>query len=243
VRRIPRAGIAPIGLLALAMILLMGEPTLGQSPPAASSVAVPSSEALESHPIGPGVSEQPDLKSTPSTAPAAAFDPTRVLLAMAAVIGLILLLRLAARRIFPGAIAHRASSAVKVLGRCPVSPRQNLLVVQFGKRLVLVGDSGSSLNPLCEIGDADEVAAILAQAREESITAALRFDSLFGRARKGFSAGPAQPDESAPASDESFDDSNEIVDAPADPSLETTRKELSGLSEKVRDLARQIGGA
>jgi flagellar biogenesis protein FliO len=241
VRRIGRAGIAPFGLLALAMILLTGERALGQSPPAAPSVSA--SEALESHPIGPGASEQPDLKSSSPAVPTAAFDPTRVLLAMVTVIGLILLLRLAARRIFPGAIAHRASSAVKVLGRCPVSPKQNLLVVQFGKRLVLVGDSGSSLNPLCEIGDPDEVTAILAQAREESITASLRFDSLFGRARKGFGAGSAQPDESAPAPDESFDESNEVAAAPADPSLETTRKELSGLSEKVRDLARQIGGA
>jgi hypothetical protein len=38
-------------------------------------------------------------------------------------------------------------------------------------------------------------------------------------------------------SESRFDDSHEIVD----PSLAQTRNELSGLSEKVRDLARQLG--
>ena len=124
-------------------------------------------------------------------------------------------------------------SAVKILGRCTISPRQNLLVIQFGKRLVLVGDTGANLNPLCEITDPDEVAAILAQARDESISVARRFESLFGRARKDFAEAPtAQPGDQ-------FDDAHDIK--PDDPSLEDTQKELSDLREKVRDVARQIG--
>src|SRR5580658_11220923 len=107
-------------------------------------------------------------------------------MALAGVIALILVLRAFAKRLIPGAVAHRGSPAVKILGRSAISPRQNLLVVQFGKRLVLVGDAGANLNPLCEITDPDEVAAILAQARDESISVARRFDSLFGRARKEF---------------------------------------------------------
>ena len=79
---------------------------------------------------------------------------------------------------------HRGTSAVKVLSRCTISPRQHLLVVQFGKRLVLVGDSGSNLNPLCEIADPDEAASVLAQAREESVSVARRFDSAL-RAGRG----------------------------------------------------------
>jgi len=48
------------------------------------------------------------------------------------------------------------------------------------------GDSGAQLNPLCEITDGDEVAEILASVREETVTAARRFENLFGRARKAF---------------------------------------------------------
>ncbi len=106
---------------------------------------------------------------------------------------------------------------------------------------MLVGDTGSHLNPLCEIADADEAAGVLAQARDESITAARRFDSLFGRARRGFARTPS------PESEEPFDDSHDInLEAPPpvdDPSLEATRKELAGLSHKVRDVARQLGRA
>ncbi len=156
-------------------------------------------------------------------------------MALAAVIALIFLLRTFAKRLIPGAVTHRGSPAVKILGRCIISPRQNLLVVQFGKRLVLVGDAGANLNPLCEITDPDEVAAILAQAREESISVARRFESLFGRARKDFADSPdAQPADQ-------FDDSHDVK--PDDPALEDTQKELSDLREKVRDVSRQIGSA
>ena len=100
----------------------------------------------------------------------------------------------------------------------------------------MVGDSGAQLNPLCEITNEEEVAAILAQVREESATAARRFDLLFGRARKGFDEehAPAQQIES-PA-EAMFDPSHEINH----PALSQTQNELVGLSDKVRNLARQL---
>ena len=167
--------------------------------------------------------------------PPGAFDMTRVLLATIGVIGLILLMRAGVRRIFPSAITHRSSSMVKVLSRCTISPRQHLLVVQFGKRLVLVGDSGSNLNPLCEIRDPDEAANILTYARDESISVARRFDSLFGRAQKDFD----EPEESE--SQEKFDDSHEV--SRDNPAVQETQKELADLHNKVKEVARRIGRA
>jgi flagellar biogenesis protein FliO len=184
------------------------------------------------------------------------FDPVRVMMALVAVIGLILLMRAAAKRIFPGSVASRGSRAIKILSRCPIAPRQHLLLIQVGKRLLVVGDSGTQLNPLCQIKDGDEVAALLNQLQEETASAAWRFDALFGRARKSFDeveaeeAGdteptppkpPAEPADAAAgqAGDAPFDSTHEI----RDPSLSQTRKELDGLSDKVRDLARQLGGA
>ena len=99
-----------------------------------------------------------------------------------------------------------------------------------------MGDTGANLNPLCEITDADEIVAILAHSRDESISIARRFESLFGRARKDFTDGLPEP-----AAGEQFDNSNEI--SAANPSLDETQKELAGLREKVRDAARQIGRA
>jgi flagellar biogenesis protein FliO len=173
-----------------------------------------------------------DPKSPAAQTPSSSFDAPHIALALTAVIGLIFALRAVARRFFAGAAPFRNTAAVKVLCRCAVSPRQHLLLIQFGKRLLLVGDSGVSLNPLCEIRDDDEVSALMSRIREESANAAHGFDSLFGLARKAFP-------HSTPPPPERFDDSHELND----PAVESTQKELSDLSEKVRDLAKQIGRA
>ncbi|MGD0389128.1 MAG: flagellar biosynthetic protein FliO [Tepidisphaeraceae bacterium] len=196
----------------------------------------PTDDALESSPIIPQASAPAADKSAPQPAPSNTFDASRVLLALAGVVALIFLLRTATKRAFPGAAIPRATSAVKILSRTSVSPKQHLLVIQFGKRLVLVGDTGANLNPLCEITDADEIAGILARSRDESISVARRFESFFGLARKDFTDDLPQP----PVG-EHFDNSNEI--AADHPSLDETQKELLGLREKVRDVARQIGRA
>jgi flagellar biogenesis protein FliO len=214
-------------LLAMSVLLFICRPLGAQSKPALDA-------SLENQPITLESSESAG-KSAPFAAPSATFDFKRVILALAGVIGLILLLRAGAKRFIPGAAAARATSAVKVLARCTISPKQHLLVIQFGQRLVLVGDSGAHLNPLCEISDPDEAARILAQARDESISVARRFDSFFGLARGGFAETPSSPPE------EHFDDSHEIN--ADDPSFEATRKELAGLTDKVRDVARQLGSA
>ncbi|MDP9173024.1 MAG: flagellar biosynthetic protein FliO [Planctomycetota bacterium] len=196
--------------------------------------------------------------------PAVKFDAARVILALGGVIGLILLTRLFAKRWIPGATLHRATDSMKIISRVAIAPRQHLLLVQVGKRLVVVGDTGMHLNPLCEITDANEVEQMLDKVREESIAAASKFDVLFGRARKGFvssalsqsvdnisdaegidAAGAtgfvpqSTPRRLNPVSESTFDPTHEIND----PSVVTTRNELSDLSEKVKDLARQLGGA
>jgi flagellar biogenesis protein FliO len=175
------------------------------------------------------------------------FDSVRVAIALAVVIGLIFVLRFGMRWFFPGALPQRSTRAMQVLSRFTISPRQHLLLVQVGKRLIVVGDGGAQLNPLCEITAADEVEAIVSQVREESASSLKRFEQFFGKAKKNYADEPAgeeieQPAEPAPAppsepADARFDPSHELVD----PSLSQTRDELSGLSQKVRDLAKQLG--
>jgi len=216
----------------VAMVLTYSLPARGDTK---SAPLTASEQALESRPIFGGNSGTASTRSDSISTSAGTFDISRVVLALGGVLGLIVALRFGVKRFFPSAAVQRGVSSVKVLGKCVISARQNLLVVQFGKRLILVGDAGANLNPLCEITDPDEVAGILAQARDETISVARRFESLFGRARTEYGT------EREPQSTEPFDDSNEIK--PDDPALKDTQKELSDLRAKVRDVARQIGSA
>jgi flagellar biogenesis protein FliO len=176
-----------------------------------------------------------------------AVDVQRVVLALAGVVGVILLLRWGAKRFFPAAVAHRSTRTLKVISRVTISPKQHLLLLQIGKRLLVVGDTGGQLNPLCQIKDPEEVSSMLAQIHEESANTTSPFNLFFGRARKSFSdEQPAM--ESTPSDDKPqteidadaerpFDSTHEVNDL----GVNETRKELSSLSEKVRDLKRQLG--
>jgi flagellar biogenesis protein FliO len=222
----------------------------GGSQQVASQKAV--DEKLEASPIGGESGESGSGKDAPAGLSPQAFDATRVVLALGGVIGLILVLRAGAKRFFPSAVVSSGLGAVKVIGRCAISPRQQLVVVQFGKRLVLVGDGGSILHPLCEISDPDEAAAIVAQSREETISLSRRFESIFGRARKDYNedesaegasgVGTLGPEEGRK---ESFDETSEIPggDGGQVRSVDEAQKELAELHEKVREVARKMASA
>jgi flagellar biogenesis protein FliO len=218
-------------LIGIAMLLSFAGTVTAQDGPAALKVA---DDKLEALPISAGNPNSSGTDAKTMTPPGT-FDVTRVMLATLGVIALIFLMRAVIRKIFPSTAVHRGTNAVKVLSRCTISPRQHLLVVQFGKRLLLVGDSGTSLNSLCEIADPDEAANVVAQTREESISVAKRFDSLFGRARKDFDPSGAAPET------ETFDNSVEL--RRDDPAIAQTQKELADLHDKVREVAERIGRA
>jgi len=124
-------------------------------------------------------------QSTVTKAPT--FDTQRVILSLGLVLGLILVLRWASQKMFGKQIGGRASRAVQVLSRNPISPKQQLLVVQVGRRLVVVGDSGQQMNALCEITDPEEMAALIGQLHEEKRESSSNpFGSIFGRAGSAF---------------------------------------------------------
>jgi len=195
-----------------------------------NATAAPSPSALGGEPLrtfGQQNVRQPDI--TASTRPPT-MDYPRVLGALAAVIGLILLLRWCGRLFFPAAGARGSSRAVEVLGRSPVSPRQQVMLLRVGRRLIVVGDSGSQLSSLCEITDPDEVAAMVGQLRDERAAPASRaFVAMFGRSRRRF-APPEEAPEQAPPLDDPEDE------AP----VASAREELSGLRERVRLLAQHF---
>ncbi len=82
--------------------------------------------------------------------------------ALALVIALILALRLVLRKVaVKNAPAAGRGGAVEIIARTGISPRQHLLLVRLGTRLVLVGATPGSLNTLAEVADTEEAASLI----------------------------------------------------------------------------------
>jgi len=155
------------------------------------------------------------------------IEVSRVGLALLTVLALIFFLRWIGKRLLPNAAGGRASGAVRVLSRSPVSTRQHVLLVQVGRRVLVVADNGTQMSPLSEITDADEITHLISQIGG-SANSAIReaLGSVLGVAQEQF--------------DEKIE-TNGADDGPADEAVASTRGEIDGLMEKVRVLARQLG--
>jgi len=172
------------------------------------------------------------------------METTRVVGALAVVIGLIFLLRWGGKKLFQSPGNMGSTRAVQVLARSPLSPRQQILLLRIGRRVIVVGDSGSQMNPLSEISDPDEVASLIGQLRDEKTESASRaFGNLFHRAASTM-RGEAEADDVGPGADRDTEDSPdaEAAEAPVDPMIADTHDEITGLAAKIRGLAQQFRG-
>jgi flagellar biogenesis protein FliO len=162
----------------------------------------------------------PALPATGNT-----LNAGRVGLALVVVLGAIFLLRWLARQFVRVGVAE--SKPIKVLSRSVLSAKQQLLLLQIGKRLVVVGDSGGSMNPLCEISDPDEVASLIGQAREDR-PMTKSFGRIFGRAKEPFGDEPpaVETEEAAP-----------------NPEAVEMSQEIGGLMAKVQAMRKQFKGS
>jgi flagellar biogenesis protein FliO len=143
--------------------------------------------------------------------------------ALALVLAAIFALRWASRKVLGLPAGGSSTSAVSVLGRSVIGPRQQVLLIRVGQRILVVANSGATMNSLCEITDPDEVATILGQInrpRPEGEPGA--FASMFARAGETFET------ESTPRSQD------------GDAELTATRAEIGGLLDKVRTLSRSF---
>lgn len=83
----------------------------------------------------------------------------------------------AARKYLPGAGRLGGNPAMKVIGRTQISPRQSLLLVKIGRRLLVVGATADRLARIDNITDPTEVSEIIGlveSARPGSATAGFR---------------------------------------------------------------------
>src|SRR5207247_732470 len=127
---------------------------------------------------GSSKSAQPRETRASSSAPDTSLGVTRVAIAMAIVIGAIFVLRWVGRRFF-GIASVGDGGVVKVLSRSTIGPRQQVLLMQVGKRMLVVANSGVGMNTLCEVTDEQEVASLVSEAQRPVIDRAKSFRSLF----------------------------------------------------------------
>lgn len=169
-----------------------------------------------------------------SSAPNLSTDSSalRVAGALGVVLGCIFIVRWAGKKFLGLQSTGNGGGAVVILSRTAVSPRQQLMLIQVGRRIVLVANCGVQMNALCEISDADEVAALAGQLQERRRTSATSaFLSIFGKAGAKFEA--QQP----AISPEISNDEEQSQDEPLEPELATTRQEMRGLMDRVHQLA------
>jgi flagellar biogenesis protein FliO len=203
-------------------------------PPAKPSLL--DAESIKRHAGTPAGASTRPAGTQPSVASPQPFEFQRVVLALGAVIALIFVLRWVAKRVFVMPGAARASRAVQVLSRSPLAPRQQVLLLQVGRRVVVVADSGGTMSTLCQIEDPDEVTSLLAQIMaDRGMSSPKAFGSVFGRTRNRF--------------DESMEEGEGItsalegadpVEAPDDPAANETSSEIRGLMNRVRQMSSQF---
>ena len=227
-------GLRKIGPIGLAMLLLVAR--VGALPSDSSanslesvSVAPPASGPFEQKSIrrGGGTISPTTQGRGAAVTNSNAWELGKMPLALGAVLLLILGMRTLGKKMTVGAAGGGASKAVQVLHRSAVSPRQQLILVRVGRRLVLVGSSGAEMNPLCQIDDPDEIAEVLGQLRaDKSSSTGKSFVALFGKAGKEYDAPPSPGDSTEAAS----------------PSR-GTGEDLTGLTERVRRITEQFQGS
>ncbi len=129
-----------------------------------------------------------DAAQAPNTELGMANGATRTLAALAAVVGLILIVRWFVRRMSLrvgglagqlGAGGRAPSGVMEVLGRYPVGKGQSLVLLRLDRRVLLLSQSAQGFAALTEIDDPQEVASLVVKtADDESASLAARFKSI-----------------------------------------------------------------
>ncbi len=143
------------------------------------------------------------------------------LAALGVVIGLIFLGRWVYAKL-GGRVIARSSPAVEVLSRTSVAPKNQVLLLRIGQRVLVVGDSSSGLRTLANLDDPEEVAALLQTVTtDQDHSVSKTFHSLVSRFNGDY-------DGKMQLADEGGDVAEHRVDR--------TRDSLSGLASRLRSL-------
>jgi len=143
------------------------------------------------------------------------------------VLGLTLIAKWAYTK-FGGHVPTKSSPIVEVLSRSSVAPRNHVLLLRVGSRILVVSDSPGGVRTLANIDDAEEVASLIgavSATRDNSITRS------FTRLLQGYNK---EYDADRIAAEEGGDDGEFATDR--------ARDSVSGLMSRVRQLGGKRGG-
>jgi len=186
---------------------------------------VASAQVIRTH---ASTTQRSQVSSAPVSSNTNSFDIVRIGAALIGVVSLIFLLQWGAKGLLGNKPGSRASGAISVVARSNIAPRQQLLLVQVGRRLVLVGNTGAAMNALCEINEAGEVSELLGKlATEKSGSIARTFGMLFGKEESKFSGDGTDAVEREETEEEHHP-------------VGLARREVNGLMETVRGLANSV---
>ena len=234
-------------------------PTPTSAAPAAGAAPQPAATRPVRSEIGQRLIRREGAAASAQTRPASAAATTRPSVpappavdlpklagALGIVLTLIFALRAVFKHVFPSSTAAGATRAVQVLSRSILSPKQQLVLVRVGRRLIVVADSGGQMSALSEITDPDEVASLLGQIKDEKLSAAApTFGGLLGRVRRGMETADDAADHGAPEEATNPDAIGADIRHPGeedDAEVSSTRRELDGLLAKVRLISHQFNG-
>jgi len=139
------------------------------------------------------------------------------------VIGLILIMRMVINKLSGRPAIGSRSGIVEVLSRTSISPRNQVLLLRLGQRIIVVSEGPAGVRTLADLDDPDEVSQLLATvsaSRPGSITQS--FNQLLNR------AGSEMDNPRSFAQDHGTDEDEHAVDR--------TRNELSGLLSKIKSM-------
>ena len=115
-------------------------------------------------------------------------DLGRAILSLMAVIGIALGLMWVWKMFLAKTQGSPENSSIQVLSKTSITPRQSVLLLQAGRRLIVVGTSGTELNTLCQIDNPEEVAEMIAKVRLEKASRGINgFRKIFSKAESEFS--------------------------------------------------------
>ena len=225
-----------------------------QAVPAAGTLATPfvaSSEKAASDAVLVAPASSPGTPIRRGSQPAASqaviapvssgstSDIVRVVGALGLVLALIFGAQWAGKRLLGQTRIGRSSRVINVLSRTMLGPRQQIMLVSVGRRVLVVGDSAGKLSPLAEITDMQEVAELLAETRGEKITAASAFATWMDRNQDQFEDDGSRNDSRALASSMDGFEGPRNDDKVSDLGPAKVG-DLAGLLEKVRGVNRSF---
>lgn len=144
----------------------------------------------DSEPPRPLPPAKRDPLSEKSDSPRALGAIVSVAGSLAVVLGLFFLLTWLMRRGMPSSVARLPDDVVSVLGKAPLLGRQQLHVLRFGNKLLLVCASTSGFEKLAEITEPEEFQRIVGLCdRSESGTPTTTAGRILGRLVAGGSPG------------------------------------------------------